>query len=147
MTNIFITFIGSIALIYISLWIKSSRLKIVNKPFNMWITEDLFSQLIILEITNLGYDNCTIDDIKLEFKNGSQSIFIDDQLLHQRLVTVIKKETVTMQVNCYDLIKNRCIDFSLFKVYRCVVITTSNKVYKSNWGTVNDLIDTWKTKK
>lgn len=144
--KIILGFFVPIILIYTGLWIKSARLKVVIKPHRRWLIDNLYSPNLIVEITNLGYDNCIIDDVKLEFKKGSYSEFIVDELLHPRLNKVVSKETETIIINCDQIVRNGFISKTDSKVYRCIVLTTSGKVYRSSWGELGELKKTWDIK-
>lgn len=128
---------------YLTLFLRRARLKVYSTPNRRCYFEDLYSPDLNLKIVNLGYEKAEIDTFKLEFKKGHKVIFVEEDLLHKSLVSIDAKSSTRTMMNCHTVYKNNPEYFKNYPLVRVLVITPSNRMYKSNWIETKYIIEEW----
>lgn len=121
---------------------KRSRLKVKATAHKEWFMDDIYYPKIFAQITNIGFEKTEISDVWLELKKGSQNIIINDVLHYNRIEALAARSTTVYKLDCTRPMKIHSFgDHSLIRVR---VLTTNDKVYKSDWLKMEDVLSKWK---
>jgi len=137
--GVLITVIGGLVLSYF----RRSRLKIYVHPNRRWLFDNLYSPDFSVKIVNIGLEKAEIDNFKIEFRKGSKILFVNEDILHKSLITIEAKSSQTTTINCSTIYKKHPEYFKEYSVVRIVAITPSQRVYKSDWIELKNVIEKW----
>lgn len=125
----------------ILIYLNRGRLKIEIEPYNWFFLTDACSPCLIAKLVNNGGNSIVFDSIFLELKRGSQTTMKDVSAYWKTLETLPANSAKNVRVNCSEVFKDKTLNY--YSLMRIRVITTNNKVSKSNWLEVKEVYSHW----
>lgn len=125
----------------ILIYLNRGRLKIKIEPYNWFFLTDACSPSLMAKLVNNGGNAIVYDSIFLELKKGSKTIRKDVSAYWRTIDTLQANSAKNVRVDCSEVFKDKTLnDFSLMRIR---IVTTNNKVSKSNWLETTEVFRYW----